>query len=82
MRILCGGHLLIPRGTHFGSRLFPEIFTLWNHATPYSDPTTGMEAPFMFVGPFHASNPLFTGIAGDCRLYTSQDVLRLKSMGV
>ena len=76
-----GRRLLIPRDMHFGNRLFPEIVTLQNHAAPYIDPTTGMEAPFMSVGTFRTSDPLFMGIARDCQLYTSQDVPRLKMQG-
>ena len=66
MRIPHSRCLLIPRGVHFGCRLFPEIVTLQNHARPYIDPTTRIEAPFLSVGPSCASNPLFTGITGDC----------------
>ena len=44
-RTNCGRCLLIPRGVQFGSKLFPEIVILRNHATPYPDPTTRQEAP-------------------------------------
>ena len=44
--------------------LLPEIVILRNHATPYPDPTTGQEAPFMTVGSFSSMDPLFPGVAG------------------
>ena len=47
-----GGCLLIPRGVHFGQKLFPEIVILRNHATPYSDPTT-----FYDCGAFQQHEP-------------------------
>ena len=41
------GCLLIPRGMQFPQDLFPQIVIPRNHATPYRDPKTGKEAPFM-----------------------------------
>ena len=79
MRIPCGRCLLIPRGTHFSNHLFPEIVVPWNHATPYIDPATGAEAPFISMGPFHASDPLFTGVVGDNHLHTMQQTPHLKT---
>ena len=72
-------HLIIPRGVQFGKELFPEIVILRNHAAPYPDPTTGKEAPFITVGTF---NSMDTGIAGDCQLYTTEEVVCLRSVGV
>ena len=81
-RMSCGGHLIIPRGMQFGQKLFPEIVIPRNHAAPYPDPTTGLEAPFMTVGPFSSTDPLFPGVARDWQLYTTQEVMYLKSAGV
>ena len=47
-----GGCLLIPRGMHFGSALFPEIVIPRNHMSPPVNPATWQEAPFQTVGPF------------------------------
>ena len=52
-----GRHLIIPRGVQFGTKLFPEIVILRNHVTPYPDPTTGQEAPFMTVGALQWHGP-------------------------
>ena len=76
------GCLIIPRGTQFGQKLFPEIVIPRNHAAPYPDPTTGKEAPFMTVGTFSSMDPMFPGIAGDWQLYTTQEVVHLRSTGV
>ena len=81
-RIPCGRRLLIPRGTHFSNHLFPEIVVPWNHATPYIDPATGVEAPFISMGPFRASDPLFTGVVRDHHLHTVQQTPHLRSTGI
>ena len=64
----CHGCLLIPRGMQFPQDLFPQIVVPCNHATPYRDPKTGEEAPFMTVGPFTSKDMLFHGIARDWEL--------------
>ena len=76
------GCLLIPRGMQFPKDLFPEIVVLHNHATPYRDPITGKEAPFMTVGPFTRRDTLFQGVAGDLELYTTEEVITLRNMGI
>ena len=38
--------LLIPRGVHFSTDLFPQIIVPQGHAAPYSNPQSGVEAPF------------------------------------
>ena len=81
MRIPHGRHLLIPRGVYFGGRLFPEIIIPHNHATPYIDLTTTLEAPFMSVELFSTSDPLFMGVVRDHQLYMVQVVVSLKSTG-
>ena len=49
----CHWHLLIPRGVHFLPDLFPlDCCSSQSHATPYHDPKTGEDAPFVTVGPF------------------------------
>ena len=52
-------HLIIPRGLHFSSDLFPQIIIPRDHAAPYRDPRTGVEAPFFTVGPFASTDTLF-----------------------
>ena len=82
MRTSRGRCLIIPRGAQFGKKLFPEIVILRNYTALYPDPTTGQEVPFMTVGPFCDSDPLFPGVARDWELYTTQEVMRLWSAGV
>ena len=78
----CHGHLLIPRGVHFLPDLFPQILIPHNHVTPYCDPQTGEEAPFVTVGPFASTDTLFHGTAGDLKLYTAKEVIALRNAGV
>ena len=47
-----GGRLLILRGVQFGSKLFPEIVILRNHAGPLFDSTMRQDAPLRSIGPF------------------------------
>ena len=51
-------------------------------ATPYCDPQTGEEAPFVTVGPFASTDTLFHGTAGDLELYTAEEVIALRNAGV
>ena len=44
--------LIIPRGLHFSMDLFPQIVIPHDHTAPYHDTRTGLEAPFLTVGPF------------------------------
>ena len=78
----CHGHLLIPRGVHFLPDLFPQIVVPCNHATPYHDPKTGEDAPFVTVGPFMSMDTLFHGTAGDLELYTAEEVIALRNAGI
>ena len=82
-RTTCNGCLLIPRGMQFTKELFPEIVVLRNHAAPYCDPKTGKEAPFITMGPFSSKDTLFPGvIARDLELYTTEEVMSLRSTGI
>ena len=74
--------LIIPRGVQVGKELFPEIVILRNHAAPYHNPTTGKEAPFVTVGTFSSTDTIFPGIARDLQLYTTEEVVCLRSVGV
>ena len=76
------GCLLIPRGVQFPKDLFPEIVILHNQAEPYHDAKTGKEAPFITVGPFASRDTLFCGVAGDLELYTAEEVITLRNVGV
>ena len=76
------GHLLIPRGMQFTKELFPEIVILWNHTAPYCDPKTGKEAPFVTMGPFSRKDMLFPGVTRDLELYTTEEVMSLRSTGI
>ena len=62
--------------------LFPQILIPRNHATPYCDPQTGEDAPFVTVGPFASMDTLFHGTAGDLELYTAEEVVALRNAGV
>ena len=73
------GCLLNPRGVQFCKDLFPEIVVLHNHATPYHDPITGKEAPFITIGPFSRRDMLSWGIARDLELYTTEEVITLRN---
>ena len=76
------GCLLIPRGVQFTKELFPEIVVLQNHTAPYRDPKTGKEAPFITMGPFSSKDTLFPGVTGDLELYTTEEVMSLRSAGI
>ena len=77
-----GGHLLIPRGVHFGPKLFPEIVIPRNHAGPLVDSATGHDAPFQTVGSFRAMDTIFPSFPGDLALFTAEEVAKLKELGV
>ena len=66
----------------FGKDLFPEIVIPRNDAALYPDPTTGKEAPFITVGTFSSTDTLFPGVARDWQLYTTEEVVCLRSVGV
>ena len=53
-----------------------------NHATPYRDPKTGEDAPFITIGPFASRDMLFCGTTRDLELYTAEEVITLKNMGI
>ena len=76
------GCLLIPRGMQFIKELFPQIVVPWNHATPYCDAKTGKEAPFITMGPFSSKDMLFLGVTRDLELYTTEEVMSLRSAGI
>ena len=76
------GHLLIPRGMHFLPELFPQIVVPHNHVTPYCDPKTGEDAPFVTVGPFASTDTLFHSVAGHLELYTDEEVVALRNTGI
>ena len=82
MMDMCHGHLLIPRGMQFPPDLFLQIVIPRNHATPYHDPMTGEEAPFITIGPFASKDMLFCGIARDLELYTAEEVITLRNAGI
>ena len=73
--------LFIPRCVHL-VRSIPEIFIPQNHAAPYRNPNTGKEAPFITMGPFCSTDTLFLGVTGDLQLYTTEEVVHLRSTGV
>ena len=73
--------LIIPRGLHFSMDLFPQIVIPHDHAAPYHDPRTGLEAPFFTVGPFMSTDTLFPSTAGDLDLFTDEEVYALSHVG-
>ena len=50
--------------------------------TPYHDPKTGEDAPFITVGPFVSKDTLFHSAAGDLELYTAEEVITLRNVGI
>ena len=78
----CRRCLIIPRGLHFLSDLFPQIVVPRDHAAPYCDPWSGGEAPFFTVGLFTSTDTLFPGAAGDLDLFTDEEVFTLTHIGV
>ena len=52
------------------------------HSAPYSDPQSGVEAPFFTVGPFASTDTLFPGIAGDLDLFTDMEISGLVRIGL
>ena len=74
--------LLIPRGVHFLPDLFPQIVVPHNHVTPYRDPKTGEDAPFVTIDPFASTDTLFHGTASDLELYTAKEVIALRNAGI
>ena len=77
-----GGHLLIPRGMQFGPTLFLEIVIPRNHTSPPVDPVMWQEALFQTVGPFQAVNTIFPSFPGGIELFTAEEVVKLKELGV
>ena len=61
---------------------FPRSWFLAVMQTPYSDPRSGVEAPFFTVGPFVSTDTLFPGAAGDLDLFTDKEVTTLTHLGV
>ena len=82
MRDRCCRHLLIPRGVHFSTSLIPEIMVPCGHAAPYSNPQSGVEAPFFTVGPFTSTDTLFPSVAGDLDLFTDMEISSLVRVGL
>ena len=66
----------------FTKELFQEIVVLWNHAAPYHDPKTGKEAHFITMGPLSSKDTLFPGVTRDLELYTTEEVMSLRSTGI
>ena len=81
-KLTAGGHLLIPRGVHFGPELFPDLVIPRNHVGPLIDSITWQEIPFRTVGPFRATDPIFPSLPGDLELFTAKEVAKLKELGV
>ena len=73
--------LIIPRGLHFSSDLFPEIVIPHDHVAPYRNPQTGLEAPLFTVGLFASTDMLFPGTPGDLDLFTNEEVYALARIG-
>ena len=77
-----GGRLLIPRGMQFGPALFPEIVVPHNHASPPVDTVMWQEAPLRTIGPFQAIDTIFPSFPGGLELFTAEEVVQLKELGV
>ena len=70
----CLSHLLIPRGVHFSTDLFPQIIVPRGHAAPFSDPQLGVVPPFFNMGLFASMDMLFPSAAGDLDLFTDMEI--------
>ena len=77
-----GGGLLLPRGVQFGPALFPEIVIPRNHAGPPVNSVTQQEALFWTVGPFQAVDTIFLSFPGGLELFTAEEMVKLKELGV
>ena len=75
-------HLLIPRGVHFSTDLFPQIIVPQGHAASFSDPQSGVEPPFFNMGPFASMDTLFPSAAGDLDLFTDMEISGLVRVGL
>ena len=67
---------------HFLPELFPQIIVTHNHVTPYRDPKTGEDAPLVTIGPFTSTDTLFHGAASNLKLYTAEEVIALRNVGI
>ena len=81
-KLTMGGHLLIPKGVHFGPELFLVLVIPRNHAGPLIDLIMWQEMPFQMIGQFWATDPIFPGLPGDLELFTAEEVAKLKELGV
>ena len=81
-KLTVGRRLLIPRGMHFDSELFPDLVIPHNHAGPLVNSATHQEVPFQTIGPFQATDPIFLGLPGDLELFMAKKVAKLKELGV
>ena len=78
-----GGCLLIPRGMQFGPALFPEIvIPRQPRGSTFRSSHTWQEALFWTIGPFRAVDTIFPSFPGDLELFTAEEVVRLKELGV
>ena len=74
--------LLIPRGVHFSTDLFPQIIVPQGHVAPFSDPQSGVTPPIFNVGPFASMDTLFPSAAGDLDLFTDMEISGLVRVGL
>ena len=81
-KLTVGGRILILRGMHFDSGLFPDLVIPRNHAGPLVNSVMQQEVPFQTIGPFRATDPIFPGIPGDLELFMAEEVAKLKELGV
>ena len=77
----CCRRLLIPRGVHFSTDLFPQII-VQGHVAPFSNPQLGVVPPFFNVGPFTSTDTLFPSTAGDLDLFTDMEISGLVHVGL
>ena len=77
-----GSHLILPCGTQYEKRLFPEILELWNHWASLTDSITKEPFPMELVGDFRSTDPIFKGCYGDSFLYSNVDLCRLRWHGI
>ena len=60
-----GSHLILPHGSQYKERPFPEILKPWNHQALLTDPITKEPFPMELMGDFRSTDPIFKGCYGD-----------------
>ena len=76
----CDGCLVIPPEAQY-DHLLPEVVRPCNHWAPLMDLKAGEVFPMVLVGDFTLEGNIFPGTPGDCLLYTSKELNKLRRKG-